>query len=140
MYLPPQQVLRAVPVGDGLYNFRVGGNTTVPLFRRRFGLKPGDKVLDVGSGIGKPARTLTKYPDSRGEYHGFDIKSVSTDFGVAAEALGEFLWKRLAYGTFFDEPRRDPFFGYLSCNPDLQWIAVPARDSGIRVRANTSTP
>src|SRR5215469_3416700 len=37
------------------------------------GLKPGDRVLDVGCGIGRMAVPLTKFLDERGSYEGFDI-------------------------------------------------------------------
>jgi ubiquinone/menaquinone biosynthesis C-methylase UbiE len=36
-------------------------------------LKPGEKVLDVGCGIGRMAVPLTKYLDKDGSYDGFDI-------------------------------------------------------------------
>jgi SAM-dependent methyltransferase len=37
------------------------------------GLKPNDKVLDVGCGVGRMAIPLTRYLSSEGTYDGFDI-------------------------------------------------------------------
>ena len=37
------------------------------------GLKPDQKVLDVGCGIGRMALRLVEYLDSRGAYEGFDV-------------------------------------------------------------------
>ena len=36
-------------------------------------LKPNEKILDVGCGIGQKARVLTKYINQDGTYYGFDI-------------------------------------------------------------------
>lgn len=48
-------------------------------FRRNFtelgGLKPDDRVLDVGCGIGRMAIPLTKFLNERGSYEGLDIVS-----------------------------------------------------------------
>jgi SAM-dependent methyltransferase len=38
-----------------------------------FGLKPDDRVLDVGCGLGRMAIPLTEYLTSRASYRGFDI-------------------------------------------------------------------
>lgn len=37
------------------------------------GLKPRERVLDVGCGIGRMAVPLTRYLDPRGSYEGFDV-------------------------------------------------------------------
>jgi SAM-dependent methyltransferase len=37
------------------------------------GLKPNERVLDVGCGIGRMAVPLTNYLDARGSYEGFDV-------------------------------------------------------------------
>jgi SAM-dependent methyltransferase len=43
-------------------------------------LKPNEKVLDVGCGIGRMALPLTKYMNRRGEYWGFDIVKEGIDW------------------------------------------------------------
>src|SRR5438045_2098997 len=65
--LPPLR-LRFVGVGD----FRDVGDELKALLVR-FGLKPTDRVLDIGSGVGRVAIPLTHYLDANGTYDGFDI-------------------------------------------------------------------
>jgi SAM-dependent methyltransferase len=65
--LPPMR-LRFVGAGD----FRAVGDELKGLLVR-FGLKPDDRVLDIGSGVGRVAIPLTRYLDSGGTYDGFDI-------------------------------------------------------------------
>jgi ubiquinone/menaquinone biosynthesis C-methylase UbiE len=64
--LPPLR-LRFVGIGD----FRAVGDELKDLLVR-FGLKPGDRVLDIGSGVGRVAIPLTRYLDA-GTYDGFDV-------------------------------------------------------------------
>ncbi|HET9906563.1 MAG TPA: methyltransferase domain-containing protein [Anaerolineales bacterium] len=44
-------------------------------------LKPTDRVLDVGCGIGRMAIPLTSYLSEQGEYWGFDIVKAGIDWG-----------------------------------------------------------
>jgi SAM-dependent methyltransferase len=72
--IPPRSMV-FVGVGD----FEAIGRE----FRRYFvevaGLKPADRVLDVGCGIGRMAVPLTDYLTA-GEYHGFDIVKKGIDW------------------------------------------------------------
>lgn len=43
------------------------------------GLKPNDKVLDVGCGVGRMAIPLTRYLSAQGTYDGFDIVAKSIE-------------------------------------------------------------
>ena len=65
--LPPLR-LRFVGVGD----FRAVGDELKELLIR-FGLKPRNRVLDIGSGVGRVAIPLTRYLDAEGTYDGFDV-------------------------------------------------------------------
>ena len=65
--LPPMR-LRFVGAGD----FRAVGDELRDLLVR-FGLKPNDRVLDIGSGVGRVAIPLTRYLNAGGTYDGFDI-------------------------------------------------------------------
>ena len=47
---------------------------------RQFGLKPSDKVLDVGCGNGKLGIALTKYLTAEGSYEGFDIVATAINW------------------------------------------------------------
>jgi 2-polyprenyl-3-methyl-5-hydroxy-6-metoxy-1,4-benzoquinol methylase len=60
-------------VGDG--DFKEIGGEFLDYFIRLGGLNSGDKVLDIGCGLGRMARPLVPFldPDKEGEYHGFDI-------------------------------------------------------------------
>lgn len=61
-----------------VYGFDPGfdrvGEEFVGYLIRFCGLKPEGSVLDVGCGIGRCALPLTRYLNSDGEYHGFDIR------------------------------------------------------------------
>jgi len=56
------------------------------------GLKPDDKVLDVGCGVGRMAAPLTRYLSSKGSYDGFDIvaESIEQCKKVYAPRFGNF--------------------------------------------------
>jgi SAM-dependent methyltransferase len=56
--------------GDG--DFEAGGDEFLKYFVELGGLDPAHRVLEVGSGIGRMARPLTKYL-STGSYEGIDI-------------------------------------------------------------------
>ena len=58
------------PIGDG--DFESAGEEFLDYFTRFGGLQRSHKVLDVGCGIGRMARPLTRYLTS-GAYEGFDI-------------------------------------------------------------------
>ncbi len=70
--IPPRHLLR-----DGsVYNreiFKASGQDLLQLLIEVGGLKPNDRVLDVGCGVGRLARVLTQYLSPEGTYHGFDI-------------------------------------------------------------------
>jgi SAM-dependent methyltransferase len=62
---------------DRLYNqrriFHRLGKDLLNLLVRYGGLKPDDKVLDIGCGPGRIAIPLTQFLSARGSYDGFDI-------------------------------------------------------------------
>lgn len=66
---PPRRIRRFV--GDG--DFRKIGEEFLQYFIELGRLKPNERVLDVGCGIGRMAVPLTRYLDKRGSYEGFDI-------------------------------------------------------------------
>lgn len=73
--LPPNELQF---VGDGDFE-RIGQNY-VRHFIRLCGLKPYERVLDVGCGIGRMAIPLTMYLKHEGTYEGFDIVKKGIDW------------------------------------------------------------
>ncbi len=74
-------------IGSG--DFRRQGEHILQQMTESGGLKPDDRVLDVGCGIGRIAVPLTRFLSSKGSYEGFDIvksginwckKHISTDY------------------------------------------------------------
>jgi SAM-dependent methyltransferase len=66
--VPPR---RSVFVGPG--DFRAVGDELLGLLIDQAQLRPGERVLDVGCGIGRLARPLTGYLSATGSYAGFDV-------------------------------------------------------------------
>jgi len=74
--VPPK---RKLFVG-GQEDFKSIGEEFLRYFRELGGLKPNERVLDVGCGIGRMAVPLTTYLDERGSYEGFDIVADGIDW------------------------------------------------------------
>jgi SAM-dependent methyltransferase len=68
---PPSPPRAITSVGGG--DFESIGEQFVGYFRDFAQLAPGDRVLDVGCGIGRMAIPLTRYLDGDGTYDGFDV-------------------------------------------------------------------
>jgi SAM-dependent methyltransferase len=62
-------------VGHAESDFAATGDEFLGHFTRLGGLKPGDRVLDIGCGIGRMARPLARFlePAAGGAYDGFDV-------------------------------------------------------------------
>ena len=72
---PPRSLIF---VGDG--DFKAVGREFRAYFIQLGGLRPDDRVLDVGCGIGRMAVPLTDYLSPQGEYWGFDIVKEGIDW------------------------------------------------------------
>ncbi len=66
--LPPRH-LAFVGAGD----YEATGQQFLGFFRELGGLQPGERVLDVGCGVGRMAMPLTGYLEGGGSYAGFDV-------------------------------------------------------------------
>jgi ubiquinone/menaquinone biosynthesis C-methylase UbiE len=61
---------------DGLAtieDFKAQGDECLQIFRDVAGLKPDERILDVGCGIGRKTLPLTQYLSEQGSYEGIDI-------------------------------------------------------------------
>jgi len=65
-------------VGDG--DFLAIGEAFGKMFVEQGGLKPHERVLDIGCGVGRMAIPLTNYLISPGQYAGFDIVKEGIDW------------------------------------------------------------
>ena len=73
--LPPQGLIF---IGGG--DFRSIGKVYLKRFIELGNLKPGNRVLDIGCGVGRIAIPLTSYLKSDGSYEGFDIVKSGIDW------------------------------------------------------------
>lgn len=73
--VPPRTMIF---IGDG--DYKKIGNEFFNYFVELGHLKPNNKVLDVGCGIGRMAVPLVKYLSKDGEYYGFDIVKKGIDW------------------------------------------------------------
>lgn len=67
---PPRRLRVRV---SGANNFKTVGEEFLKYFIELGGLKPTERVLDIGCGIGRMAVPLTRYLDKKGSYEGFDV-------------------------------------------------------------------
>jgi SAM-dependent methyltransferase len=74
--LVPPPELNFVGTGD----FLAIGNEFLRHFIKLGALKPHERVLDVGCGIGRMTVALTQYLDEQGSYEGFDIVPSGIDW------------------------------------------------------------
>lgn len=65
-------------VGDS--DFAATGAEFLGHFRELTGLRPSDRVLDIGCGIGRMARMLARELEPPGTYDGFDIVAAGIDW------------------------------------------------------------
>ncbi|WP_181704523.1 class I SAM-dependent methyltransferase [Chthonobacter rhizosphaerae] len=74
----PEPDPESVFVGDG--DYRAIGTEFLKHFVRIGGLRPSDRVLDIGSGIGRMAMPLTQFLDEAATYDGLDPVAEGVDW------------------------------------------------------------
>jgi SAM-dependent methyltransferase len=64
----------------GLDEFKANGDEFLRVYRDWCGLQPNERMLDIGSGIGRKTLALTQYLDARATYDGVDVNSVGVEW------------------------------------------------------------
>lgn len=76
--VPPDELIAANGIGIG--NFREIGELMVKKFLDLGLVDESDVVVDIGCGLGRHARPLTKFLSPKGIYHGLDINRNSIEW------------------------------------------------------------
>lgn len=75
---PPDKLIRVV--GGSILDFKPIGESWVAAFVREAGLRPDERVLDLGCGVGRTAVALTRFMGAQGSYEGIDIVRPSIEW------------------------------------------------------------
>lgn len=78
-YVPPRGLIYTGS-SAGSDKFIKQGQQQLSVLKQTADLKPEDRVLDIGSGIGRTAIALSGYLNSKGSYEGFDVVKLGVDW------------------------------------------------------------
>lgn len=78
-YVPPRGLIYTGS-SAGSEKFIKQGQQQLSVLKESANLKPEDRVLDIGSGIGRTAIALSGYLNSKGSYEGFDVVKLGVDW------------------------------------------------------------
>lgn len=76
--IPPLELMHDGPVGYA--EFKANGQEFLNYYVQLCGLKRNERVLDIGSGIGRKTFLLTDYLSEEGSYEGLDIVKPGVDW------------------------------------------------------------
>jgi len=76
--VPPVEEMFDGP--GSLREFKANGEEFLNIYKEICGLQPDEKMLDVGSGIGRKTLPLTQYFNGRASYEGIDIAKAGVDW------------------------------------------------------------
>ena len=76
--IPPLELMHDGPIG--FEEFKANGEEFFRYYTKLCGLKPHEKMLDVGCGIGRKTFLLTRYLNADGSYDGLDIVKTGVDW------------------------------------------------------------
>jgi ubiquinone/menaquinone biosynthesis C-methylase UbiE len=71
-FIPPKKIRAFIGI-NGKKDFKIVGEEFFKYFVELGRLKPYERVLDVGCGVGRMTVPLTQYLNEKGSYEGFDI-------------------------------------------------------------------
>ena len=80
--IPPLELMHDGPVG--FEEFKLNGEEFFRYYTELFDLKPYERMLDVGCGIGRKTFLLTSYLNADGSYEGLDIVKTGIDWCTEA--------------------------------------------------------
>lgn len=78
-YVPPRGLIYTGS-SAGSDKFIKQGQQQLSVLKQTADLKSEDRVLDIGSGIGRTAIALSGYLNSKGSYEGFDVVKLGVDW------------------------------------------------------------
>jgi len=78
-YVPPRGYIYTGSPSNSK-KFIEQSNHQLNLLKDNINLKPNDTILDIGSGIGRTAISLSSYLNSKGSYEGFDVVKRGVDW------------------------------------------------------------
>ena len=112
-FLPPKARKRAsydgpIDIGHGQTNSQP---QTVMNMLHLLDVRPGDRVLDVGSGSGWTTGLLAHLTGPQGEVVGVELEPDLVDFGRANLSNGDWPWARIEQATpgVFGDPEHAPY-------------------------------
>lgn len=81
-YVPPRGWIYTGTASDS-ERFIKQSNQQLEILKKYILLKPNDRILDIGSGLGRTAIALSGYLEPDGSYDGFDVVKLGVDWSNA---------------------------------------------------------
>lgn len=138
--IPPTELVEAQNIGAGDFE-QVGDGMIGGLISRGY-FNSNSRILDVGCGLGRLARPLTKYLEGPGEYYGLDIAKDSIEWCASKYAKLDRFHFALAnvYSKFYNPegttngaeykfPYEDGFFDFVMLTSVFTHLVLPDVDN-----------
>jgi ubiquinone/menaquinone biosynthesis C-methylase UbiE len=120
--IPPQSLMQKIGA-SGIDDYQAVSHAFFNIFVRYGGIKPTDRVLDVGCGCGRMAMPLTRYLTT-GSYEGLDVSADLIEWcqkNIAAKLSNfRFQWANLA-NSVYNPAATNPASSYKFPYPDQEF-------------------